>query len=85
MKNEASVTVLSRLGLRLLIATICTAVRLILHSHFPPSIALTLVAILTVSRASRDGERIGGASLNRWDEAMTYLGLSALTRLVNPA
>ena len=86
MKDEASVAVLSRLSLRLLfIAAFCALVRLILHAPFLPSIALTFMAILTVSRASRNGERIGGDSLTRWDEAMTYLGLSALTRFMGSA
>ena len=46
------------------------------------ALAFSLGGVVAMVRATCRGERIGGGSLNRWDEALAFNGPSLLLHLV---
>ena len=81
--DAASAAMVRRLGACLaVVAAGCALARLLLGATANPSPVLTVGALTALVLAARFREAPGGASLNRWDEAIAHVGLAALSRVL---
>ena len=87
--DHASRSVLQRCKLRSVALIVAITMLSILHGSFSLvristqlSSAFSFLSIIMVNYAIIRRRPLGGASLNSWDEAITYCALAALSRLL---
>lgn len=81
--DPASAQALARVGLAGgFIGAWCTLVHILTARPVTPVPMLVVAAFVVLGYAVANRERPLAASLNRWDEAITFVGLAALARVV---